>query len=89
MHPAPLLIVSPTPHFLVVVGFVCFDIAWSYAVEPLMPVRSKVIFQTKRDTGVYAARGRWRFASGMRLFIRRACASEPETALLWKRTLPL
>ena len=51
-----------------------------YAVEPLMPDRSKVRFQTKRDTGVCAVRGRSRFASGTCLLIRRACASEPETA---------
>ena len=45
-----------------------------------MPDRPKVRFQTKRDTGVYAVRGRSRFASGTRLLIRRDCASEPATA---------
>ena len=35
-------------HAVVVVGFVCFDDPWGYAVGPLMPDRSKVRFQTKR-----------------------------------------
>ena len=39
------------PHVAVVVGLVCFDDPWGYAVEPLMPDRSKVRFQFKRDTG--------------------------------------
>ena len=68
------------PHDVVVVGLVYVNGPWGYAVEPLMPDSSKVRRQTKRDTGVYAARGRLRFASGTRLFTRRACASEPETA---------
>ena len=45
-----------------------------------MPDRPKVRFQTKRATRVYAVRGRWRFAFGTRLLIRRDCASEPATA---------
>ena len=65
---------------VVVVGLVCFDDLWGYVDEPLMPDRSKVRFQTKRDTGVYAVRGWSRLASGTRLFIRRDCASEPVTA---------
>ena len=67
-------------HVVVVVGLVCTSDPWVYAVEPLMSDRSNVRHQTKRDTGVYAARGRSRFASRTRLLIRRACASEPETA---------
>ena len=59
------------PHVVVVVGLVCANDPWGYAVEPLMPVRSKVRRQTKWDTGVYAARGRWRSASRTRLFNRR------------------
>ena len=38
-------------------------------VEPFMPDRPKVRFQTKRNTGVYAARGRLRFPSGTRLLL--------------------
>ena len=62
------------------VGLVCVNDLWGYAVEPLTPDRSKVSRQTKQDTGVYASRGRWRFASGTRLFIRRPCAGKPVTA---------
>ena len=47
-------------------------------VEPLMPDRPKVRFQTKRDMGVYAVHARSRFAFGTRLLIRRA--SDPATA---------
>ena len=43
---------------------------WGYAVESLMPDRSKVRRQTKQDTGVYAAGGWWTFASG------RVCSSD-------------
>ena len=68
------------PHVVVVVDLVCVSDPWGYAVEPLMPERSKVRRQTKRDMGVYATRRWWRFASGTRLFIRRACASEPGMA---------
>ena len=39
-------------HVVVVVGLVCFNDPWGYTVEPLMPDRSRVSFQTKRDTGV-------------------------------------
>ena len=63
------------PH-VVVVGPERFNDLWSYAVEPLMPDRPKVRFQTKNATGVYAVRGRWKFTSGTRLLIRRDCASE-------------
>ena len=42
------------PH-VVVIGLERFS--WGYAVEPLMPDRSKVRRQTKRDTGAYAMRG--------------------------------
>ena len=70
----------PHVRVVVVVGFMCFDDPWDYAVEPLMPDRSKVRFQTKRDTGVYAMRRESWFASGTRLLTRRPCASEPETA---------
>ena len=73
-------------HVVFVVGFVCFDAPWDYAVEPLMPDKSTVSIQTKRDTGVYAVRGRPRFASGPRLLIRRACASKQATAKLRKST---
>ena len=44
-----------------------------------MPDRSKVIFQTKRDTGVSTVRERSRYASVTRLLIRRDCASEAAT----------
>ena len=67
------------PHVVFVVGRVCFDDPWGYAVEPLVPDRSKMRLQTKRDTGVYAVCGRPSFASGTRLLISRACTSEPET----------
>ena len=51
------------------VGLQRFDDLWGYAVEPLMPDRPKVRFQTKRDTGVYAVP--WTsFAFGTRLLIR-------------------
>ena len=67
------------------VGRKCVNNRWGYAgrtknksVEPLMPDRAKV--SSKRDTVVYAVRGRSRFASGTRLLIRRGCASEPVTA---------
>ena len=53
------------------VGLERFNDLYDYTVEPLMPDRPKVKFQTKRDTGVYAVRG-WSI-------IRRDCASEPET----------
>ena len=46
------------PHVVVVVRFVCVNDPWSYALELLMPDRSKVKLQTKRDTGVFTARGR-------------------------------
>ena len=69
-----------SPHVVVVVGLVCFNDPWGYAVEPLMADRSKVRCQTKRDTGVYALHERLGFAFGTRLLIRRVCASEPETA---------
>ena len=68
------------PHAVVVVDLVCVNDPWGYAVEPIMSDRFKVRRQVKRDTAVYAVRGRWRFASGTRLLIRRTCASEPETA---------
>ena len=64
------------PHVVVVVGLVCSDDPWGYAVEPLIPDKSKVKFHTKRDKGLYAVRGRSRFASGTRLLIRRACANK-------------
>ena len=68
------------PHVAVVLGLVCVNDPWGYAVETLMPDRSKMRRQTKRDTGVYAASGPWRFTSRTPLFIRRACASEPANA---------
>ena len=49
-----------------------------------MPDRSKVRFQTKRDTRAYAVRGRSEFVSGTRLLIRRDRASEPVTVQLRK-----
>ena len=52
---------------VVVVRLECVNDPWGYAVDKLMPDRSKLRRQTKRDTGVY-------------LFIRRVCASESETA---------
>ena len=67
------------PHVVVVVGLVCFDDPWGYAIELLMPDRYNVRFQTKRDTGAYTVCGRSRFASGARLLTRLACASELET----------
>ena len=51
------------PHVVVVMGFERFNDLSGYTVEPLMPDRSKVRFQTKGDTGVYAVRGWSRFAS--------------------------
>ena len=45
------------PHVVVVVGLVCFDDPWGYAVEPLMPDRSYVRFWTERETeGLHRAR---------------------------------
>ena len=67
------------PYVVVVVGLVCFDDPWAYAVGIIMPDRPQVRFQTKRDTGVYDVRERTRFASGTRLLIRRACVREPGT----------
>ena len=67
----------PTVSVVIVVGLMCFDDPWGYAVEPLMPDRFQVRFQTKRDTGVYTVRGRSMFAFGTRLLIRYACASAP------------
>ena len=83
-----MLLLAPCqlcPHVVVVVGLVCVNDPWGYAVEPLMPDRSKMRRQIKRDTGVYAARGRWSFASGTRLVIRRACAIEPRGPHLFKK----
>ena len=40
------------PHVVVVVGLVCVNDPWGYAVEPLMPDRAKV------NTGFYATRRR-------------------------------
>ena len=71
---------STVPLIAVMVGLECFNDLWGYAVDPLMPVRSKVRFQTKRDTGVYTVREWSKFASRMRLLIRRDCASETQTA---------
>ena len=48
---------------VVVVGLECFSDLWGYTVKPLMPDRSKVTFQTNKDTGVYAVCGYSRFAS--------------------------
>ena len=67
------------------VWLVCFNDPLGHAVElerclePLTPDWPKVRFQIKRDTRAYAVRGRSEFASATRLFIRRACASEPVT----------
>ena len=47
-------------HVVVVIGLVCVNDPWGYAVELLMSDRSKVRRQTKWDTGVYDARGLWR-----------------------------
>ena len=42
---------QPTvPHVVVVVGLECFNDLWDNAVEPLMSDRSKIKFQTKKDT---------------------------------------
>ena len=38
------------------VGLERFNDLWDYAIKPLMPDRSKVRYQTKRDTGLYAVR---------------------------------
>ena len=46
------------PHVVVVEELERFSDPWGYVVEPLMPARPKVRDQTKRDTGVYAVRGR-------------------------------
>ena len=51
----------------------CINDPWDYAVEPLMPDRSKVRRQAKREKGVYAARGRWRSASRTRLLTSCLC----------------
>ena len=45
-------------HVVVVVGLVCVSDLRGYAVERLMPDRLIVRLQTKRDTRVYAVRGR-------------------------------
>ena len=45
------------PHFVVVVGLERFNELLGYAVEILTPDRSKVRFQTKRDTVVCTVRG--------------------------------
>ena len=39
------------------VGLVCVNDPWSYVVGPLMPDRSNVTRQTKRDTEICATRG--------------------------------
>ena len=64
-----------SPHVVVVVGLECINDLWGYAVEPLMLDRSKVRFQTKRDTGFYDVRES-RFASGTRRLIRRVQANQ-------------
>ena len=47
------------PQVVDVVELVCFNDLWgTYMVESLIPSdRSKLRFQTKKDTGVYAVRG--------------------------------
>ena len=45
------MVPADCPHVVVVVGFVCFDDPWGYAVELLMPDRPIVRIQTKRDEG--------------------------------------
>ena len=67
------------PHVVVVVRLEHFNDLRGYAVESVMPDRSKVRFQTKRDSGVYAMGGS-RFISGTRLLIKSDCACEPVTA---------
>ena len=67
-------------HVIIVVGLERFSDFRGSAVEPLMPDRPKVKFQTKRDTAVYAVRRRSRFATKTRLLTRRDCASDPATA---------
>ena len=64
------------PHVVVVVGLVCFEDPWSYAVEPLIPDRPKVRFQNKRDTEVNAVCGQMGFATGTCLLMS---ASDPGT----------
>ena len=68
------------PHVIVVEGLVCVSDPWGYSVEPLMPDRTKVRRQTKRDKEVYTARRLWRFASRTRLYVRHTGASELATA---------
>ena len=58
------------PHVVVVAGFVCVNDPCGYAVEPLMPDRSKVRRQTKRDTEVYPC------AIGRSSLPRRVCSSD-------------
>ena len=79
-HLADCGLPTDCPHVVVMVGLVCINDPWGYMGEPLMPEWSMVRRQTKRDTRVYATRVRRRFAFGTRLFIRRACASEPASA---------
>ena len=45
-------------HVVVVLGLVYVNDPWGYTLEPLMPDRSKVIYQTKRETAVHAVGGR-------------------------------
>ena len=60
------------PVVVVVVGLVCVNDPWGNAVEPLMPDRSKMRSQTKRDTGVYAARGRRNSGRGPPTSLKKA-----------------
>ena len=54
-------LLSSPADFVVMVGLESFNDLWGYAVEPLMPIRSKVKFQTKRNTGICAVRVEVRF----------------------------
>ena len=54
-----------------------FSDLWGHAVEPLMPDRSKVRDQIKRDTGAYTARSRSRFDSSTRLRLSSFCFEFP------------
>ena len=59
------------PRVVVVVGLLCFDDPYGYAVEPIVPYRSKVIFQTKRPRGFTpcADEKKWSPCIGMSLYM--------------------
>ena len=67
---ALLLFLPIVPHVVVVVGLVCINDPWSYAVEPLMPDRSKVRNQTSGTRGFTPCAG------GRGSLLGRVCSSD-------------